>query len=149
LIEEPAVVGEPAPAPQDLIEEPAARTEGVRVASLKSAVDMAGPDVTAVAADARGRAPDPDVLAGRASLLLETGDIVAARLLYELAARGGSAEAALGAGLTYDPTYFQRSGVRGIEPDAETALGWYRMALGNGEKGALDEIERLEAWMRN
>ena len=149
---EPAAVAEPTPAPEVAIEEPAARTEAVRVASLEPATGMVrsgAADAGAGEPGAPDRAPDPDILAERAGFLLKTGDIVAARMLYELAARGGSAEAALGAGLTYDPAYFQKSGVRGIEPDAAAALDWYRMALGNGEKGALDEIERLEAWLRD
>lgn len=91
--------------------------------------------------------PDPDMLIMRAETLLETGDVLSARLLYEEAARAGNAEAALGAGMTYDPRFYRRIGARGIEPDASMALDWYTSALGNGEKGAADEIERLRAYL--
>ncbi|NND49349.1 MAG: hypothetical protein HKN60_03755 [Rhizobiales bacterium] len=121
----------------------------VRVASLNPGIELIrpGPASEAASSERSATAPSVNGLTHRAGLLLETGDVVAARMLFELAARGGDAAAAVGAGLTYDPVQFERLGVRGIQPDAELARAWYQRALDGGEKGALGEIERLEAWL--
>ena len=121
----------------------------VRVASLNPVIRMTppGPKASALNSAPQTSAPSMNGLIHRAGLLLESGDVMAARMLFELAARGGDASAAVGAGLTYDPVQFERLGVRGIQPDAELALAWYERALGDGERGALDEIERLKAWL--
>jgi hypothetical protein len=80
-----------------------------------------------------------DLLA-RADRLLEKGDIVGARMVYQRAAELGSGEAALALGATYDPNRLWSLGVLGLVGNKERARQWYLRAsqLGNAEaKGRL------------
>lgn len=138
----------PAREPIDEAARPVPVPAEIRVASLNPVLGFIGPPSGESEKGREDGAPSLDLVNRRAHALLRTGDVMSARLLYEMAARSGDAEAALGAGLTYDPMQFEHLGVRGIEPDAGLAIAWYRKALGNGEKAAIDEIERLEAWLR-
>jgi len=91
-------------------------------------------------------ASDPTApLLRRGDEFLKTGDIAAARLLYERAAMAGSARAAMLAGKTYDPFYFAEIGARGIVADRAKSIEWYGKAarLGDGEAAA--RLERLRA----
>lgn len=111
---------------------------------------------TALAALQRGPRQDgPDVAEGessgglisRAEEILKGGDVISARLLFELAAREGSAEAAYGTARTYDPICFAKLGVHGPTPDAAEALRWYRIAADSGHAGAMDDLLTLENWL--
>jgi len=76
---------------------------------------------------------------------LRTGDIAAARLFYERAAKAGSARAAMLAGKTYDPLYFAEIGARGIVADRAKAMDWYGKAAELGDREAQARLEKLRA----
>jgi TPR repeat protein len=76
--------------------------------------------------------------------MLATGDISAARLLYEPAAEAGNGPAAAALGRTFDPAFLTSIGTIGIRPDPSAAAKWYRKAASLGEPGMEDAIKRLE-----
>ena len=67
---------------------------------------------------------------------MASGDIVAARRFYELAANYGSALAATAVGRTYDPAYLANLRVLGLQPDAVKARYWYEKAERQGDAEA-------------
>ena len=74
----------------------------------------------------------------RGDALLQGGDIVAARLLFERAAAAGSGPGATRVGKTYDPAFLATLGVNGPLGDTAQAINWYRKAsveFGDGEAG--------------
>jgi hypothetical protein len=75
----------------------------------------------------------------RGDSLFGLGDIASARLVYERAARGGSGQAALRLGGTFDSSFLLRAGFSGIRGDVALASRWYRVALelGAGDAEAL------------
>ena len=88
-----------------------------------------------VAAPQKVSAKEETNMMEQGNRLLQTGDITAARMVFERIGRRGSAVGAYGAGLTYDPDYFRTSKVVGLRPDAKKAKDWYKKAadLGNAE----------------
>jgi hypothetical protein len=74
-----------------------------------------------------------------------TGDLAAARLLLRRAAEGGSAEAALALGATFDPLVLRRLGAIGAAPDAAQARQWYQKAVALGSTTASQPLATLEA----
>jgi hypothetical protein len=70
--------------------------------------------------------------------LIERGEIVAARSVYQRAAEMGSGEAALALGATYDPNRLWALGAMGMVGNRERAKHWYARAndLGHPEAGA-------------
>lgn len=56
---------------------------------------------------------------------IEIGDIALARLLFERAARGGSAQAAFALAETYDPNLIWRLGAIGLKGNPQKARYWY------------------------
>lgn len=81
-----------------------------------------------------------EVLIKQGQEFVEAGDFVTARLVFQRAAEGGSAGAALSLGATYDPVVLQRLGVRGVEADVNKARIWYERAK---EFGAPDADRRI------
>jgi TPR repeat protein len=79
------------------------------------------------------------ILLTRGNALLATGDVAAARLMYEHAARSYSGPAAIAMGMTYDPRFLAQIGAQGIAPDPQRAAIWYRHAadLGSAEGAQL------------
>jgi type II secretory pathway predicted ATPase ExeA len=78
------------------------------------------------------------LLLRRADTLLQQGDVLTARLLYERAAAAGSGEGAIGAGKTYDPGFLATIDAPGLRGDSARAIEWYRTAavtLGDREAG--------------
>ena len=75
--------------------------------------------------------------------LLQAGDIAPARLLLQRAALGGSAQAALMLGGTYDPEVLREIGVLGFAPNPALAREWYQKALELGASEASRRIDRL------
>jgi len=82
-------------------------------------------------------------LTARGELLLDTGDISAARIVLERAAEAGSAIAALRLGETYDPVYLRRSGTSAEAGDEAQALRWYERAQRLGSPGAAERLSEL------
>jgi hypothetical protein len=79
----------------------------------------------------------------RGQQLLASGDIAPARLLLQRAAVGGSAEAALILGGTYDPQVLREIGVLGFAPNPAMAREWYQKALELGATEASRRLDRL------
>lgn len=75
----------------------------------------------------------------RGEQALGLGDITAARLMFQRAAEGGSAAAAVSLGKTYDPSYI----APGRKPEPANAIAWYRKAVTLGDPRATDLIKRL------
>ena len=72
------------------------------------------------------------------------GDLASARLLLRRAAEGGSAEAALALGATFDPLVIQRLGAIGAAPDIAQARQWYKRAADLGSAAAMGQLAKLE-----
>jgi len=70
---------------------------------------------------------------------LALGDVAVARLLFQRAADGGSAEAAILLGKTYDQNFIPP----GSKPDPAMAFAWYNKAAVLGDTRAADLIKRL------
>jgi hypothetical protein len=79
----------------------------------------------------------------RADRLLEKGDIVGARTIYQHAAELGSGEAALALGATYDPNRLWSLGVLGLVGNKERARQWYLRASQLGHPEAKDRLTAL------
>ena len=91
---------------------------------------------TRLAADAVVR------LLARADLLLDTGDLSAARDLFRMAAEQGSAGGAMKLAETYDAGELERLGMTSSLADAMAARRWYELAQ---SLGALQAGDRLTA----
>jgi hypothetical protein len=118
---------------------------GVVAAQAKAWIAVpppAGPD--AVAAETGGKIDETAAkdMQARADRLIEKGDIVAARALYQRAAEMGSGAAALTLGATYDPNRLWSFGALGMVGNKERAKQWYTRA---GELGQPDAKARLLA----
>lgn len=107
-----------------------------------TAGDVAHPWATAAPASEDALAAPP-AGAPAASFALERGDeamrlrdVIAARRFYEFAASAGVAGAATALARTYDPLYLQQLGIRGVKPDTEAALRWYKRASAEGDPAA-------------
>ena len=117
--------------------EPAVQPQAATQSAVES-VATSGPEIpTAVA-----QPLSPGVVAAlltRGNALLASGDVGAARLLYERAAGSNSGAAAAAMGKTYDPRFLAQIGAQGIAPNPQTAIAWYRRAsdLGNAEAARL------------
>lgn len=70
----------------------------------------------------------------RGRTLLRHGDAVAARLIFEHAARRGSRSAMTALGQSYDPEHLARLGVRGVAPDKSQAAAWYERAAREADR---------------
>ena len=84
-------------------------------------------------------------LLARGDWLLATGDITAARLLYERAADAGEARAAVRLGQSFDPVYLDDPQLRGLHGDPDMAVFWYRHARDLGATGVASRLKKLEA----
>jgi hypothetical protein len=82
-------------------------------------------------------------LTARGELLLDTGDIGAARVVLERAAAAGSAIAALRLGETYDPVILRRSGTQANTGDEAQAQRWYEQAERLGSPRAAERLSDL------
>ena len=109
------------------------------------------PAISPIAAAQGAPQLDPSALIARGDEFLRQSDVVSARLFYQLAAANGSAAGAIAMGSTYDPVFLTRNAVRGVKPEPEKALVWYRTAAQLGDPDGktrtaqlLDEL-RLDA----
>ena len=83
-----------------------------------------------------------DLLA-KGDRLLEKGDIVAARAMYQRAAEMGSGTAALTLGATYDPNRLWSLGALGMVGNRERARQWYARASELGQPEAKARLTAL------
>lgn len=77
--------------------------------------------------------------------MLRSGDISAARRVYERAAFAGSREAMAAVGRTYDPAFLRSVGAIGIQGDTSTAAEWYQRAAALGDEEARNRLASFES----
>jgi TPR repeat protein len=94
--------------------------------------------------------PSPSLLVTYGNEYLSRSDVTAARLLYRRAADGGNANGAAALAATYDPVFLeQRATLRGVRPDPEQALRWYRVAMKLGDPSATTRVSALIDWLQS
>jgi hypothetical protein len=117
------------------------RTTGIVAAQTKGWIAVpppAGPEAL----------PKTDAIATnelleKASRLLDKGDIIAARAVYQRAAEMGNGSAALMLGSTYDPRRLWSLGVIGMVGNKERARQWYSRAAELGHPEAKARLTAL------
>jgi hypothetical protein len=87
--------------------------------------------------------PNEAAYIARGKSLLESGDISAARAIFENLALQGSAAGAMALGETYDPAALSAFLIRGLEPDVEKARKWYLKAEQLGGSDARRRLNEL------
>jgi hypothetical protein len=121
-------------------------TEPKAESKPEQSASQATPEPRPVAAPAPRPQLDPEEigrLIKRGQQLLQSGDIAPARLMLQRAAMGGSAQAALILGGTYDPDVLREAGVLGFAANPEKAREWYQKALELGASEASRRLDRL------
>jgi TPR repeat protein len=111
------------------------RTNGLVAAQTKAWIAVPPPPSRLPAGPKIGEATAKDLVA-RADRLLEKGDIVGARAIYQRAAELGDASAALALGATYDPNRLWSLGALGLVGNKERARQWYLRASELGHREA-------------
>ena len=113
------------------------RTNGLVAAQTKAWIAIPPPANLEATTPKIDAAAAHDLLA-KGDRLLEKGDIIAARAVYQRAAEMGSGSAALTLGATYDPNRLWSLGVLGMVGNKERARQWYSRAemLGNPQAKA-------------
>ena len=96
------------------------------------------------------RIPPDEVAAAlkRASGLIASKDIAAARLVLQRIASDGDAQAAVTLAETYDPAILDRLGVLGMVPDVAMARQWYEVAVRLGSSEAAQRLGVLASTNR-
>jgi hypothetical protein len=117
-----------------------------------AAVDLAPVDVRRAPGDAVAPLPappaqDPSEVAAKLKLgadLMASGDIAAARTMFERVAEAGEAAGAFALAETFDPAVLRTLRLRGgIKADPALAQRWYEKARDLGSRAATDRIIRL------
>jgi hypothetical protein len=134
---------------------PAAQTAGVDLAPA-DAQRAAGNGATALPPHTAARPPgssapvpaqDPSEIATKMKIgadLMASGDIAAARTMFERVAEAGEAAGAFALAETYDPAVLRTLRLRGaIKADPALAQRWYETARDMGSAAAADRIARL------
>ena len=83
--------------------------------------------------------PENAVLMEKGQVLMRSGDIASARLLFQRLANAGIADAALALAATYDLRYLAQHNLIGVAGDETKARSWYQRAseLGSVEAGRI------------
>jgi hypothetical protein len=89
--------------------------------------------------------PENAALMEKGQVLMRSGDIASARLLFQRLANAGIADAALALAATYDPRYLAQHNLIGVAGDQTKAHNWYQRAseLGSTEAGRI--LARIDA----
>jgi hypothetical protein len=127
------------------------RTDGLvagQTMAWLAAPPPGGSEVSAVTptTTTTGMAGDPSVvkdLLAQGSRLIERGEIVAARSVYQRAADMGSGDAALALASTYDPNRLWSLGAVGMVGNKERAKHWYTRANDLGHPEATARLRLL------
>jgi len=104
---------------------------------------MPEPPTRSGAGERRLAAAEIAALVARGDAFLADGDIASARLFFERAADSGDGRAAMRMAVTYDATFLDRAGLRGLGSDPERAAFWYGRARELGEGKAEPPLGRL------
>lgn len=107
---------------------------------VPSKLEFTPPPAGEIGSGQRGPAAAPHDLVQRAELLLEKGEIAAARVLLRQAAEQGSGAAALKLGHTYDPTQAKTPTRTDGQANPALAKAWYERALALGTQEAAGYI---------
>jgi TPR repeat protein len=67
---------------------------------------------------------------------MASGDVVAARMVFQLVAEAGEASAAFALAETYDPSVLDKLPTTGVQPDVALARQWYEKAKELGSPAA-------------
>ena len=120
---------------QRLIESRAARLEWIAKSDSPPTKRIEPGVLNAPAVQPMG--PENAVLMEKGQVLMRSGDIASARLLFQRLANAGIADAALALAATYDPRYLAQHNLIGVAGDETKAHHWYRRAseLGSTEAG--------------
>jgi hypothetical protein len=118
------------------------RTNGLIAAQTKAWIEVPPPPSRLPASPKIGETAARDLVA-RADRLLEKGDIVGARAIYQRAAELGDAAAALALGATYDPNRLWSLGALGLVGNKERARQWYQRASELGHREAKARLSAL------
>jgi hypothetical protein len=81
----------------------------------------------------------------KGNLLLESGDILAARQFYLKAFDLKASAAAFGVGQTYDPAVYAKHAIAGLAADPVKAAEWYSKAAATGHTEAAKAMAQLSA----
>lgn len=122
------------PEPRTLPSVPAAAQPAARAALIAPAAkpqEPVSPNTPPATASVPPASPAPQdhsasetIVLSRGRKMLDTGNIAIARQLLERAAVGGSREAAMLLASSFDPAWLRKTGVLGIEGDAQVAERW-------------------------
>jgi hypothetical protein len=119
------------------------RTSGLIAAQTKAWIAVPPPPSWLPASPTTGGEAAARDLVERADRLLEKGDIVGARAIYQRAAELGDASAALALGATYDPNRLWSLGALGLAGNKERARQWYQRASDLGHREAKARLSAL------
>jgi TPR repeat protein len=159
LLAEPAPLGAPEPPiaiPPQAVPEPArlATPDATAPAPMAAKPEPPARATLPAAPPAAVANPSPraatspamlDMLQRRGDEMLATGDVSAARRLYERGVAARSARAAFALARTYDPRILATLGVKGLAGDPEVAIRLYRHAIDLGSTEARPALDRLLA----
>ncbi len=116
--------------PQKTTPQQSAQADPVEVTPPPAKTKPATPDVEPPVKSPLSAA-QIEILLTRGNELLQSGDVVSARLLFLRVAGAGDRRGAKGVAMTYDPEVYARLPVAGLTPDREMAAAWYRKAGGD------------------
>ena len=123
---------------QRLIESRAARLEWIAKSDSSPPTKRIEPGVLNAPA-VQPMNPENAALMEKGRVLMKSGDIASARLLFQRLANAGIADAALALAATYDPRYLAQHNLIGVAGDETKAHNWYQRAseLGSVEAGRI------------
>ena len=109
--------------------------DGTLIASAATQLNVAADPKTALILrpDETGRIAG---LIAHGQKMIDVGYLAGARGYFKRAAEAGSADAALALGATYDPTFINDAGIKGIKADLAQARSWYERARELGSQVA-------------
>lgn len=140
-----------APTREDMRNAYQSALQGQAPAAVATAATLAEPQVQIQAPITPPHRIDPSEVAAalkRASALIASKDIAAARLVLQRVANDGDAQAAVTLAETYDPAILERLSVYGMAPDIAMARQWYETAARLGSTEASQRLAVLASTNR-
>jgi hypothetical protein len=113
------------------------------IAAITPVIMAARPPLAGGTMPANGDQSAVEQSVQRGDAMLSNYNIFAARMLYEYAARAGSAPAAMKLAETYDASFLNRLKVIGPKPDPALAAEWYGKAAALGDQRAEARLRTL------